>query len=371
MKRAIARFKNSAFRSYIKKHEKYAAFVFFIGGFIFDSFTLGRIDRLYDLIVLCLYMTSLTVTLYLYNLAGDGKWKTTILERYELYFPLAIQFFFGGLSSAFVIYFSRSVSLSRTMSFFLILIVLLCANEFLKKRISNKYLQFGLYFFVSFTFFTFIIPVFIKEMNTHIFIASGLISLMLTLLFIIAIYWVSPSTRAEMHISKMVCLVVLIYATINVFYYFKLIPPVPLALQNGIAAHRVQVVDDKYLVTYETDKWYVFWREHQLQLSHKPGENVYAFTSIFAPTDIKKSIFHRWQWYNSKSEKWETADDIGFDITGGRDDGYRGYTYKSNVKPGLWQVKVTTEEELVLGVISFEIIISKSHKPKTVVIKEF
>ncbi|MFT7483335.1 MAG: hypothetical protein ACI8WW_002275, partial [Oceanospirillaceae bacterium] len=167
-----------------------------------------------------------------------------------------------------------------------------------------------------------------------------------------------------------VCLVLLIYATINVFYYFKLIPPVPLALQHGIAAHHVQVVKNKYLVTYETDEWYIFWREHQLQLSHKPGENVYAFTSIFAPTDIKKEIFHRWRWYNGKSKKWETADNIGFDISGGRDDGYRGYTYKNNVKPGLWQVKVTTEEGLVLGVIDFEII--RGNEPaKELVIREF
>ncbi|WP_369692159.1 hypothetical protein [Formosa haliotis] len=163
MHNTIAKFKDSKFQNFIVRHKKYTPLLFFIGGFIFDTLTLGRIDRTYDLVVLCLHMSSLTITLYLYNLADDGKWVDTMLNKFQEYFPLAIQFFFGALSSAYVIYFSRSVSLTKTVSFFIILIMLLVANEFLKKRISNKYLQFSVYFFLSFTFFTFIIPVFIKQ----------------------------------------------------------------------------------------------------------------------------------------------------------------------------------------------------------------
>ena len=371
MKRALVKFRNSAFRRFIRKHQKYAPLLFFICGFIFDSLTLGRIDRLYDLTVLCSHMTLLTVTLYLYNLADDGKWKNTFLERYEEYFPLAIQFFFGALSSAYVIYFSRSVSLSKTISFFIILVTLLVANEFLKKRISNKYLQFSVYFFISFTFFAFMIPVFIKEMNTNIFIYSGLVSLISTLLFIIFIYKISPSTRAEIDLRRIIGLILLMYATINSFYFLKLIPPVPLAMESGIVAHNVTVDDDEYIVTYEIDEWYVFWREHRLKFIFEPGEKIYAFTSIFAPTDIEKSILHRWKWYNDNTNKWEVVEDIGYDIAGGRDGGYRGYTFKSNAKPGLWKVEVITEEELILGVIDFEVIISTSKNPVGLVNKKF
>ena len=371
MKRTLVKFRNSKFRRCIRKHQKYIPLIFFIGGFTFDSLTLGRIDRLYDLTVLSLHMTLLTVTLCLYNLTDDGKWKNTILERYEKYFPLAIQFFFGALSSAFVIYFSRSVSLSKTLSFFIILVTLFIANEFIKNRISNKYLQFSLYFFVSFTFFTFIIPVLVKVVNTNVFIFSGLVSLVFTLLLIIVIYHSSPSTRSEIRIIKIIGIIFLMYTTINLFYFFKLIPPVPLALKSGIAAHQVKLKNNKYIVTYETDEWNVFWREHRLKFIYKPGENVYVFTSIFAPTDINKTIFHRWKWYNGNTQQWEVTDDIGFNITGGRDDGYRGYTFKNNIKKGLWEVEVITEEELILGVVNFEIIINSSLYPIGVVDKEF
>ncbi|WP_452223429.1 DUF2914 domain-containing protein [Lacinutrix chionoecetis] len=365
------KYKDSKFRTFIIKHKKYAPVFFFIAGFIFDTLTLGRVDRLYDTVVLCLHMTSLTIVIYLYNLAEDGRWKNTLLARYEIYLPLAIQFFFGGLSSAYVIYFFRSVSASKTVSFFILLLLLLFANELLKKRIANKYLQFGVYFFISFTFFSFIIPVFIREMNTYIFLLSGLVSLGITIAFITLIYRSSPSTRVEIHYAKLMGIIIAIYLFINSFYFLKLIPPVPLALSNGIVAHSIVKTDNKYMVTYEAENWYVFWRKYRKEYIHKPNERVYIFASVFAPTDLKKAVLHRWKWYNDTTQNWETVEDIGYDITGGRDNGFRGYTYKSNVKEGFWKVEVITEEELVLGVVDFEIITSTTLQPKKLVKKRF
>ncbi|WP_047547521.1 DUF2914 domain-containing protein [Psychroserpens sp. Hel_I_66] len=370
MKRHLVRLRRSKIHKFFTRHKKYAPVVFFIGGFIFDTLTLGRIDRLYDLIVLNLHMISLTIVLYLYNLADDGKWKNTFLERYEIYFPLAIQFFFGGLSSAFVIYFSRSVSLSKTISFFVLLLALLFANEFLKKRISNKYLQFSVYFFVNFTFCTFMIPVLTKEMNTTVFFISGMVSLFITLILVIFIYQSSPSTRLELNRFKIISIIVTMYVSFNLFYIFNLIPPVPLALDSGIVAHNVQKTNSRYLVTYEAEEWYIFWRNHKHKFMFNPGEKVYVFSSIFAPTDIKKGIAHRWQWFNPDTEEWEKTEDIDFDITGGRNEGYRAYTYKSNLKYGLWKVEIITEEELVIGVVDFEIIASDPNQKRKLVTRK-
>ena len=136
-------------------------------------------------------------------------------------------------------------------------------------------------------------------------------------------------------------------------------------------AHHVKVENNNYLVTYETDEWYVFWRKHRLKFIQKPNEDVYVFSSIFAPTSLKKSVFHRWKWYNDASQQWEIIEDIGYDITGGRDGGYRGYTFKNNLVEGLWKVEVLTEEELVLGIIDFEVITSDSLQPKGITQKTF
>ena len=357
MKRALVKLRNSGFRKFIHKHEKYLPIIFFMGGFVFDTMTLGRIDRVYDLTILCLHMSFLTLNIYLYNLADDGKWKNTFIEKFEAYLPLAIQFSFGGLSSAYVIYFSRSVSLSKTALFFIMLLIMLFANELLKRRISNKYLQFSVLYFLSFTFFSFMIPVFLRKMNQDIFLISGFVSLAYILTLLIVIYFISPSTRKEIHLGRMITIVFVMYATLNAFYFYKLIPPVPLALEKGIVAHDVRIVKNKYVVKYETDEWYIFWRDHRLKFSYQPNRNVFIFTSIFAPTHLEKSIAHRWKWLNPESKKWEVVEDIAYKINGGRTGGYRGYTYKSNVKPGIWKVEViTVDEELVLGIVDFEII---------------
>ncbi|WP_081210224.1 DUF2914 domain-containing protein [Salegentibacter sediminis] len=355
MKRALVRYRKSAFGSYVTRNQKYAPILFFMGGFIFDTLTLGRIDRVYDTVVLCSHMTLLSITLYLYNTVNNDKWEGTFISRYSEYLPLAIQFFFGALSSAFVIYFFRSVSMSKTIFFFILLVLLLFANEFLKKKISNKYLQFSVYFFISFTFFTFMIPTLIREMNTFIFIISGLVSLGCTLALISFIYRSSPGTRAEISLKKLLGIIFSIYLTINVFYYFNLIPPVPLAMDTGMVAHEVRKINNEYIVTYQKNEWYVFWRKYDINFLRQEGQRVYVFTSVFAPTDLKKSIFHRWKRYNPETGKWEVTDDIGFEVAGGRDRGYRGYTYKNNLREGQWKVDVITEEELVLGVVDFVI----------------
>lgn len=344
------------FREWVREHQKYAPVIFFISGFGWDSLTLGRIDYFFDRAILAAYLFGASLFIYLFNIADDGVFKKTFLARFEEYFPLAIQFFFGGLCSAFVVYFFRSVSFSKTIVFFFVLVGMLIGNEFLDKRISNKYLQFSSYFLVNFTFFTFFIPVVMKVMNTWVFLLSGLISLATTVGLIVFIYKTSPSTRKEIHEGKMLAMVVGIFLSINAFYFLNLIPPVPLALETGIVAHKVEKVDGNYEVTFEKSPWYKFWIKNRSKFVYEEGSPVYMFTSIFAPSELTKKIKHQWKWYDQKTKEWKQSDAIGYEISGGRDEGYRGFTMKERIVPGKWKVEVITDEGLVLGIIPFEVV---------------
>jgi uncharacterized membrane protein len=215
------------------------------------------------------------------------------------------------------------------------------------------------------------IPMLIKEMNTFIFIVSGLLSLASVMGLIFLIYKTSPSIKTEVNFNRLIGIILSIYVMMNTFYYFNLIPPVPLAMQAGLVAHEVQKENGRYKVTYEKEDWYAFWRSNHSEFHHQEKESVFVFTSIFAPTDLKKSVFHRWQWYNPETQSWEIVEDIGFEITGGRDRGFRGYTYKSNYWDGLWKVEVLTEEELLIGVVDFEIIEHQSTQERDLVEKVF
>ncbi len=361
----------SATKQFLHKHKKYAPVVFFVGGFIWDSLTLGRIDGWYSNTVLLTYLICLTICLYIFNLADDGRWDDTFLEPYEEYAPLLIQFFLGGLSSAYVIFFFQSVTLTKTIVFFLILLVLLFSNELLKHRISNKYLQFSAYFFVNFTFFTFFLPIVFTTMNTFLFIISGLISLATTLFLVSHLYNISPSTRREITWWKIGSIILSIYLFINTCYYFNLIPPVPLSLQSGMVAYNVDKKDNRFQVSYEKVNFLTFWENYDKTFNSAPGDTVFVYTSIFAPSDLKKSVRHQWAWYNQKSDQWNTTDTISYEVVGGRRRGYRGYTFKKNIWPGRWRVNVTTGDGLVLGRIDFTIVRDSTFDRSVLTTQEF
>lgn len=361
----------SSFMSFYERNERWAPVLYFIIGFIWDWVTLERIDHFYSNFVLAGHLISLMISLYVFNLADDGHWENTFVEKYEDYAPLAVQFFLGALVSAYIVFFFRSASFTRTIIFLILLMFLYIANEMFKHRISNKYLQFGALFFVAFTYFEFIIPVFMGTMSTFLFFISGLVALGVTLFFITFIYRKSPSTREEISLTKLSIIIVCLYGAINLMYYFNVIPPVPLALKSGVIAYNIEKTDSSYLVTYDPDKTYKVWKVFNHDLAYTPGDTVFAFTSIFAPTDLNKAVAHRWKWLNPDTNTWNITDVIEYEIKGGRDGGYRGYTYKTNIKAGQWEIDVITEEGLILGSMDFEIEENKTRPEEDLVVKEF
>lgn len=54
---------------------------------------------------------------------------------------------------------------------------------------------------------------------------------------------------------------------------------------------------------------------------------------------------------------------IGFTLSGGRYDGFRGYTYKQQLQAGEWKVSVETENEKTVAVQEFTITEVKTAPP--------
>jgi len=70
---------------------------------------------------------------------------------------------------------------------------------------------------------------------------------------------------------------------------------------------------------------------------------------------LRTALFHHWQRYDEKRREWVPTDRIGYAISGGREGGYRGYTYKQALSPGEWRVDVETAEGRVLGRVPFQV----------------
>ena len=119
----------------------------------------------------------------------------------------------------------------------------------------------------------------------------------------------------------------------------------------------------RYELRFEKGKWYQLFKRSDKEFHYMAGDTVFCFTSVFAPTQLEKKIVHQWQFWNDKRDAWLTSDRLGFRIYGGRDGGYRGYTYKKNIQPGKWRVDVRTEDDLLLGRISFTVVTGQTVKP--------
>src|SRR5438034_10668265 len=107
---------------------------FFFVGVAFDTFTLTRIDRLSDNLILLANLTLLGVLIVLMSRADRGSTTPETVPRPVLallgaragpYYPMAIQFLLGSLFSAYAVFYFLSASFTATAAFFPLLFGLL------------------------------------------------------------------------------------------------------------------------------------------------------------------------------------------------------------------------------------------------------
>ena len=336
--------------------KQFTPIAFFFGGFTWDTVTLKRIDQLLDNIILLTYLVLLGVLIILVSLVENDRVQKPLLLKYRDWYPLALQFFLGGLFSAYVVFYFQSASFTKTFLFLGILVCLLIANEFLEKRLTNLYLLISLYFMASLSFFIFFIPVILNQISLGAFLSAGFLSLLLVGGIVFFLYKKAVISDRP-RLIKLIAPVLLLYALVNLFYWQNWIPPVPLSLKSGGIFHHASKdqQSDSFVLKFEKPKWHQIFKSSDDPFRYAHGDTVSCFTAIFAPAKLTQRVYHRWQKYVTDQEKWTTTDHLGYDIIGFRDGGYRGITRKRNVSPGAWRVDVETEKGVLLGRINFDI----------------
>lgn len=353
-------------RLYLHRHEHAVPPTLFLGGVGWDALTLQRIDALFDNLILGVYLVLFGGFIVLSTLARSGASLPDPLRKLNRWSAGAIQFLAGGLFSAYVIYYTRSASFSEASLFLLVLVALLVANEIIWERVWSSYLLLGIYFLAVFCYLTFFLPTVLGTMGFWVFLGSGLISagIVITIIFYLHTQNVFGTRWKFMGaigiVGGLLGLVVL-------FYVNHWIPPVPLALQEGGVYHDVERQGDVYVMRYQAPPWYRLWQTDDDPFHYTDDDRVYCFTSVFAPTALQTEIYHHWQYYNSNRETWVDTDRIGYQLVGGRQRGFRGFTFKKNVRSGSWRVTVETTDGRPIGRVRFEVV---SGDPETVRYRE-
>ncbi len=336
---------------------------FFIGGFALDIFTLGRVDDLSNIFIFTFYL-SISFVIFAFEISqlrkADGQasllpaWniaKKPLSHWVELYKDEAFHFAQGALLSAFTLFYFKSAGVASSILFLAILLIPLIINEFELIRgigLITKSIFFNL------TLMSFVVvysPLPFGKVGLLIFtlglgaylVMVGLIYYFLTKIHVefghIRKYWLTPALS----------LALLFFA----LRLIKVIPPVPLSLEEAGIYHKIEKEYPVYKL-YHEKKWWRFWHSSDEYFEARPGDRPYFFASIFAPRGFEDKIYVRWLKYINGS--WQTSDRIPLNITGGRAKGYRGFTYKDNYSPGLWRVSVETSGEVEIGRLNFEIV---------------
>lgn len=333
--------------------ERYIAPVAFVSGFVWDNVTLSRIDLWLDNLILLSYLAVAAFGMVLINTGAVNRARGGVWVRLADFAPLFLQFAFGGIFSGFFIFYSRSASIAASWPFLAFLAVVLLGNEIFRKHYQQLAFHASIFFVALFSYAIFALPVLLGQMGAGVFLLSGLASF-IAIAFVLFVF--SHTAPARFRQARVYAWggVALVYLAFNALYFTNLIPPLPLSLKEVGVYHSIARSGETYVVQEEPQKKWLFFFSRPPEVFHRlGGEAVYAYSAVFAPTDLKTKILHRWAYYDETKTEWINTDLFSFPIVGGRDGGYRGFTLKQNITPVRWRIDVITERGQLLGRAEF------------------
>ncbi|MGB5080804.1 MAG: DUF2914 domain-containing protein [Burkholderiales bacterium] len=344
-------------RLYYEKNEGQIAVLSFICGFFFDIVTVERVDSWLTIGQQTVYL-ALIMTVLMQMFLEQGKPPLDLaslpaLKRwYYEYRSAAIHFFLGTLLNLYTIFYFKSSSLLVSASFMAFLVFLLIANESKRFKSMGLAFKFGLLSLSGLSFFAYVTPIFTGSIGPTVFLVSIWIG---CLPLAAAAWWVRGSApelfpRARKQIlAPLSCVLV----GFLVFYQLKLIPPVPLSIRFIGVYHAVEKTGDIYRLSHERPFWR-FWHNGDRDFFAQPGDRIYVFFRLFSPTRFSDQVLMRWYWKEG-ARGWTLQDSIPIKIIGGREQGFRGYGFKSNYQPGEWKVQVETTDKREIGRVYFDL----------------
>lgn len=342
--------------SWYKQFEKPISSVALVLGFVLDLLTIQRVDAVWENSWIIFHLLVVAVCIVLIHIKKTNQNEEGELEyaRSHFWYTTVMQFSFGGLLSAFFLFYFRSSSIFVSWPFLLLLACAFWANERLKHRYSQITFQISFFFLSLFLFSIFIIPVLLHRVGTLVFIVSGLVSVVILTAFI-AILEFATKEQFFRGKSKLYYSVTGIFLVMNLFYFFNIIPPIPLSLKDGGIYHSIVRNDGgEYIVTDEQrgirDYFHLYQRIHVVS-----GENLVAYSAVFSPSKLNTTIVHEWERYNENKKEWETLSKVSLAVVGGRDGGYRTYSTRTMFTEGRFRVNVKNLEGQVIGRLLFEV----------------
>lgn len=325
----------------------------FLGGFVWDALTLGQRVRAADLGRLGGFLlgAALLVLWLAYRESRkldapfEGKGARGVFLGFRWQVPyLLLQFFFGGIYSAlFILYFKSSGHLGSWLTA-TGLGVLLVGNEFAGKRYGRHFtLTWMLFALNAILLFNFALPHAVGSLNPLWFYVSTAAGVLLTHL----LWRLAPGQPGRISPAWALAVALLLAKSLD------MIAPVPLVKQDLAVGHQFVQESGRYLMQVEQASVWQFWRDQATTVHVAEGEKLYGVSAVFAPLGLTAALEHRWE--VREAGGWRLVYRNRFQSTGGRERGFRGYSWVLNPSPGEWRFIVATQDGRAIGVFSFRV----------------
>ena len=343
-------------RDFYKKYERFLMPATLLGGFLVDYVTFTNIQIGITFALLLVYWLVVGLLIIFIHLYDDQKlpmlWGLTYVR---LFSPLAVQFVFGALLGSSLIFYWFFGAFSVSWPLMVIIVLLMIFNDTFRQYFTKPLVQISVYFFCTISLFSLALPFLFNSLSAWLFVAATIASVVLFLVDIhFASFWVSyiRQQKRQLFIS-----IIIITGVMNVLYFTNIIPPIPLALREAGLYHNIQLMGGKYIMQGESEDFFETLQTAIFgQTLHvASADRVYLYTAIFAPANLQTTIVHHWQYYDEVQKIWVNKGKLPFTINGGRQEGYKGYSYNSNLTPGKWRVSVENLRGQVLGRVRFTV----------------
>ena len=346
-------------------YERHLSALSMAGGYAFDSYSFGRIDHASTHIVFVAYLAVAGIAIATsHRLESRGPEKQPS-ERTRTILTAITQFALGCLLSGFCVFYLRSASVWASWPFLVLLIGVFVGNEFFKKYTTRFTLSLVLYFFALFSYAIFLVPVVSASIGTVPFLASGILALATFWFYTDVLAWLGRTRWRQVRLY-VYCGVLAIAGAINLFYFAKVLPPLPLALTQTGVYHKVTKTKNVVTADEELQPWTTQYLAQPALLHIAPTDKLFAYAAIFAPSGLSTNVVYRWSWFDPVKRSWVVqGKGLLVHVHGGRDNGFRASSNRDHLKEGSWRVNIMTEDGRSLGQIRFAVAFGAPSQPLT------
>lgn len=325
----------------------------FLGGFIWDALTIGqkvtpaafwRLGAfLLAAALLALWLARRHETRAVAPPKGhylSGKWRRIVWQAPYL----LLQFFYGGIFSALFIFYFKSAGHLGTWLTTAFLGILLIGNEFAGDRYGRRFtLTWALFALNAILLFNFALPHLVGSLDPRWFYISTGAGILLTH----GLQRLAPGRPGLVWPAWGIAGALLLAWTLG------MIAPVPL-VKRDLAIGRGFVKEGaRYALQLEPAPAWMFWRNQAPALRLPEGERLYGVSAVFAPRGVTADLEHRWEILDHG--EWRPVAAIRFQTAGGRERGFRGYSWVVNPQPGDWRLTVATQDGRTIGMLTVQV----------------